>query len=172
VKRGDWTFLGVVIALAVLFFLLLRILRLEIGPAVFKYRNLSGSREVAFADIGRAYFEVLHARNAPQGVAAFWVERRGSSRVKVNLRTFPIEATAVLFTALESHSLQIEIPDLWAARRMAVSTRPNCPTAIRASAAWPCEKLPCACFLLAHRPTCCLPSKRPESAAHTAFASE
>jgi hypothetical protein len=43
--------------------------------------------------------------------------------VKVNLRTFPVEAAAVLFTALESHGIQIEVPDRWATRRMAEQVR-------------------------------------------------
>jgi hypothetical protein len=123
VKKGDWTFLGVVVVVAAVLFLLLQALRLEIGPTGFKYRNLSGSREVAFADIGRAYFEVVRAEYAPQGVAAFWVERCDGARVKVNLRTFPVEAAAVLFTALESHGIPIEVPDAWAARRMAEQVR-------------------------------------------------
>ena len=122
-KKGDWTFLGVVVAVAAVVFLLLQVPRLEVGPAGFKYRNLSGSREVAFADIGRAYFEVVRAQYAPQGVAVFWVERRDGGRVKVNLRTFPVEAAAVLFTALESPGIQIEVPDAWATRRMAEQVR-------------------------------------------------
>ncbi|MCE9530463.1 MAG: hypothetical protein K8T89_04930 [Planctomycetes bacterium] len=123
VKKGDWSYFGIIVAAAAFFFILLQVLRLEIGPKGFKYRNLSGSREVAFADVGRAYIEVLRAKNAPQGAAGFWVEQRDGSRVKVNLRTFPIEAAAVLFTALESHGVQIEVPDLWAARQMAEQVR-------------------------------------------------
>ena len=122
-KKGDWTFLGVVVGVAAVLFLLLQVPRLEVGPAGFKYRNLSGSREVAFADIIRAYFVVVRAQYAPQGVAVFWVERRDGGRVKVNLRTFPVEAAAVLFTALESHGIQIEVPDAWATRRMAEQVR-------------------------------------------------
>src|SRR5712692_2856545 len=99
-KKGDWTFLGVVVAVAAVVFLLLQVPRLEVGPAGFKYRNLTGSWEVAF-----------------------WVERRDGGRVKVNLRTFPVEAAAVLFTALESHGIQIEVPDAWATRRMAEQVR-------------------------------------------------
>jgi hypothetical protein len=123
VKKGDWTFLAVVVGVTAVLFLLLRVLRLEVGPAGFKYRNLSGSREVGFADVGRAYFEVVRAGNAPQGVAAFWVERRDGERVKVNLRTFPVEAAAVLFTALEAHGIQVEVPDAWATRQMAEQVR-------------------------------------------------
>ena len=123
VKKGDWSFLAIVILVAASFVLLLQILRLEIGPTGFKYRNLSGSREVAFAEVGRAYFEVVRTDLARQGAAAFWVERRAGSRVKVNLRTFPTEAAAVLFTALEEHGVQIEVPEAWAARRMAEQVR-------------------------------------------------
>jgi hypothetical protein len=123
VKQGDWSFLAIVILAAGGFVLLLQVLRLEIGPTRFKYRNLSGSREVAFADVSRAYFDVVRSDYAPQGAARFWVERRAGGRVKVNLRTFPTEAAAVLFTALEGHGIQIEVPEAWAARRMAEQVR-------------------------------------------------
>jgi hypothetical protein len=123
VKKGNWTVLAIVVAFAAVLFLLLQLQRLEIGGTSFKYRNLSGSREVTFADVGRAYFEVVRAKNAPQGVARFWIERRDGSRVKINLRVFPVEAAAVLFTALESHDVEIEVPDAWAARRAADQVR-------------------------------------------------
>ena len=123
VKRGDWTVLLIALGAAAVLLLLLQVLRLEVGPGGFRYRNLSGSREVAFADVGRAYFEVVRATNAPQGVAAFWVERRGGGRVKVNLRTFPVRAAATLFTALEAHGIAVEVPDDRAARRMADQVR-------------------------------------------------
>jgi hypothetical protein len=117
VKKGDWNFLAIIVGGFAVFFLLLQVLRLEIGSDGFKYRNLSGSRTVLFADVRRAYIEVERANKAPQGVAVFWVERRDERRVKVNLRTFPMQAAADLFTALETHDIQIEVPDEWAARR-------------------------------------------------------
>lgn len=111
VSRGNWTFLAVAAAAATVLFLLLQVLRLEVGPAGFKYRNLSGSREVAYADVSRAYFEVVRAEGAPRPAVAFWVDRRVGGRVKVNLRTFPIRAAAALFTALETHGISVEVPD-------------------------------------------------------------
>ena len=119
VKSGEWKFLACVAGGTALAFLLVQILRLEIGPSSFKYRNLSGVREVTFADVGRAYFEVIETSKAPQGVAVFYVDRRKGGRVKINLRTFSVAAAADLFTALESHGIQIEVPDRWASRRMA-----------------------------------------------------
>lgn len=116
-RRGDWKFLGIVVVTSFLLFFLLQLLRLEIASTWFKYRNLTGSRKVDFTDIGRAYFEVLNTHKSPQGVAVFWVERRDGSRMKINLRTFPVEASAVLFNALESHGIQIEVPDAWSVRR-------------------------------------------------------
>lgn len=117
-KKGDWNFLAIIVGAFAVFFFLLQVLRLEIGSEGFKYRNLSGSRTVLFADVRRAYVEVVRDTQAPQGVAVFWVEQQDGKRVKVNLLTFPIQAAAVLFTALETHGVQIEVPDLWAARRM------------------------------------------------------
>jgi hypothetical protein len=122
-KKGDWTFLAVVVGVAVVLFLLLQVPQLEVGRDTFKYRNLSGSREVAFTDVARAHIQVVRATKAPQGVAAFWVERHDGGRVKVNLRTFPIQAAAALFTELERHDIQIDVPDEWAARRMADQVR-------------------------------------------------
>jgi len=123
VKKGDWMFLMVDIGVVAVLFLLLQVLRLEVRSDGFKYRNLSGSREVLFAEVSRAYIEVVRASRAPQGVGVFWVERRDRGRVKVNLRTFPIQAAAALFTALEMHGIQIEVPDEWAARRIADQVR-------------------------------------------------
>jgi len=123
VRRGDWTFLALVAGVAAALFLLLHVLRLEVRPDGFKYRNLSGSRQLLFRDVRRAYIEVVRADVAPQGAGVFWVERRDGRRVKVNLRTFPIQAAASLFTALESHGIPIEVPDLWAARRLADQVR-------------------------------------------------
>lgn len=122
-KNGDWTFLAVIVGLASAVFFLVQILRLEIGPAGFQYRNLSGSRDICFTEIRRAYLEITRTRHALHGVATFWVEQNDGMRVKVNLRTFPLEAAAVLFTALEAHGIQIEVPDEWAARRMAEQVR-------------------------------------------------
>jgi hypothetical protein len=123
VKKGDWNFFTAIIVIALAFRILLQILRLEIGPLGFKYRNLSGSREVAFAEVARAYFKVVHSDYAPQGAAAFWVERSNGSPVKVNLRIFPTEAAAVLFTALVEHGIRIEVPEVWSAQRIALEVR-------------------------------------------------
>src|SRR5262245_51172140 len=59
VRRGDWTFLALVTGVVAALFLLLQILRLEIRPDGFKYRNLSGFREILFADVQRAYIAVV-----------------------------------------------------------------------------------------------------------------
>lgn len=123
VKQGDWTFLAVVVCGTVVLFLLLGVLKLEISLAGFKYRNLSGTRDVAFREVSRAFFEVVSADVAPQGVAAFWVERRNGTRVKVNLRTFAVDAAAALFTALEKQGIPIEVPDHSAAQRAAAQVQ-------------------------------------------------
>ena len=123
VTRGDWTVLVIAVGVFAALALLLQVLRLEVGPAGFRYRNLSGSRQVAFADLTRAYFEVVHAEQSPRPVAAFWVDRRAGKRVKVNLRTFPVRAAAVLFSALEAHGVAIEVPDEPSARRVADQVR-------------------------------------------------
>jgi hypothetical protein len=122
-KQSDWTFLEVVVGSALALFLLLQVLRLEIGPDGFRYRNLSGTRVVDFTEVSRAYIDVIRSEYAPQGVARFWVERRDRGRIKINLRTFPVQAAADLFTALEMHGIHIEVPDEWAARRMVDQTR-------------------------------------------------
>lgn len=122
-KSGDWTFLAVIAAVAAVSFLLSQVLRLEVRRDGFTYRNLSGSREVTFLDVRRAYIEAVRANAAPQGVGVFWVERRDGTRVKVNLRTFSIRAAAALFTALEMQGIPIEVPELWAARRLADQVR-------------------------------------------------
>jgi hypothetical protein len=87
------------------------------------YRNLSGSRRLLFDELDRAYFTVVHSKATPQGVAVFWLQPREGKAVKVNLRTFSIDAAAVLFTALDNHGISIEVPDVSAARRMAQQIR-------------------------------------------------
>jgi hypothetical protein len=122
-KSHDWSPLCVCLVAMTALFALQLVLRMEIGPTGFKYRNLSGAREIKYADVNRAYFDVIHASNAPQGVAAFFVERRDGTRVKINIRTFSVRAAADLFTKLESHGIQIEVPDAWAARRTVQQVR-------------------------------------------------
>jgi hypothetical protein len=122
-RRGDWSFLAQMAGATAVLFLLLRVLRLEIRTDGFKYRNLTGSRKVEFADVSRAYLNVVRAEAVPQGVAVFWVERKDGSKVKINLRTFPVEAAAILVTALESHGIHVEVPDASAAQQFEKQVR-------------------------------------------------
>lgn len=115
IKQGDWTLPAAVVGGTAVAFGALQVLRLEVGPDGFKYRNLSGSRGVEFAEVSRAYFEIVTANGV--SVAAFWVDRSSGKRVKVNLRTFPIRAAAVLFPALEARGIAIEVPDHRGTRR-------------------------------------------------------
>ena len=121
VKRGDWTVPAAVVGGAVVLLALPQVLRLEVGPDKFKYRNLSGSREVEFADVRRAYFEVIERNGV--AAAAFWVDRSSGERVKVNLRTFPVRAAAALFSALDARGVAVEVPDDPAARRVSDQVR-------------------------------------------------
>jgi hypothetical protein len=111
-------------SLFVVMFVLAGWSRLEIRPDGFRYRTLLGTRRVAFADVSRAYFQVVgRDRHASEGMAVFRVEKKDGQRVTVNLRMFQMNAAAVLFTALERQGIEIEIPDLVAARRMADCVR-------------------------------------------------
>lgn len=122
-KNGDWKPTAVVAAVSVAWFALQSVLRLEIGPVGLSYRNLSGSWSVEYERIQRASIEVVRPRSAPQGVATFWLQLRDGKRRKINLRTFSIEAAGALFAALESHQVQVETSDEWAARRLADQVR-------------------------------------------------
>ena len=124
IKRPErWPILAGVCGATVALFLCPSRLRLEITPDTFHYRNLSTSRTEKFSDIDRAYFQTIHSTHTPGGVAAFWIRPKQGKPVKVNLRTFPIEAAAVLFAALDEHGIPIDVPDTWAARRMARQIR-------------------------------------------------
>ena len=116
VKQGEWTVPVAAVGGAVVLLALPQVLRLEVGPDKFKYRNLSGSREVKFADVRRAYFEVIEGHGT--AAAAFWVDRSSGKRVKVNLRTFPVRGAAALFSALEARGVVVEVPAGAAARRV------------------------------------------------------
>lgn len=119
IKRGDWSFIAISVGGALLSFALLRILLLEISRSWFKYRNLTGTRTVMFGHVADAYIEVTRYTKAPQGIASFWIQLRNGDRFRINLRTFPVEAAAVLFSRLNEHGVVVTVPDKWAARRMA-----------------------------------------------------
>jgi hypothetical protein len=123
VRRGDWTFAVVAVFMMSVSFVLLTILRLEVSAEGVFYRNLSGSGFHAFEELEKAYLTVKRSDATPQGVAAFWLQPKAGRPVKINLRTFPTKAAAVLFAALENHQIAIEVPDLWPARRMAQQVR-------------------------------------------------
>jgi hypothetical protein len=123
VNNGNWTVTVVIVLVFAVLHLLLQVLRLEISATGFRYRNLRGSHEIMFKNVARAYIEVIRAKNVPQGAAVFWVEPQNGRKLKINLRTFPIQAAADLFTALELHGIKVDVPDAWAARRMAEQVR-------------------------------------------------
>lgn len=122
-KTGQWMPLTLACAGSLVGFLLLRTLRLELSPSWFKYRNLSGAHTVVYSQIADAYFDVVRRSQAPQGVSRFWIALRQGQHVKVNLRTFPVEAAARLFTAIEAQGVEVRVPDEWAARRVADQVR-------------------------------------------------
>jgi hypothetical protein len=127
ITRGDWTVLAVIGAATAIFYALLHYLRLEVRPGGFTYRNLSMNRSIEFAEVEKAYFETMVADVAPQGVATFWVQLRRGRPIKINLRTFPLRAAASLLTALELQGIPIEVPESWAAQRMARQIRKEQP---------------------------------------------
>lgn len=106
-------------------FSILAYLRLEIWESEFTYRNLRGTRSVEFGEIEKAGVETVTGEGG--SVAVFWVELRNLGKMKINLRTFPIRAAAQLFIALESHAIPINVPDGWAAQRMAGQIREERP---------------------------------------------
>jgi hypothetical protein len=116
-KRGDWTITVIVGVAAATILLLLQVLRLEIMPDGFKYRNLSGLYEISFESISLAYINVVRSPYNPAGVARFFVELKNGKRVKINFRTFSIEAAARLLLALESRKIQIVADEDWAAQQ-------------------------------------------------------
>jgi hypothetical protein len=115
-KKRDWSF--VVLSgsgTAVLFFALAYI-KMEIWSSGFIYRNLTGTRSVEFANIGKAYFERVIGHGME--FAAFWVQLRDGRKMKINLRTLPIRASALLFTALQRERIPIEVPEILDAQRL------------------------------------------------------
>src|SRR5262245_25176970 len=97
-KKNDWTGAFVVSAIVIVGAGCLRWLRLEITQDEIHYRNLSSNVHLRFDEIEGAYFDVLQAAKAPQGVARFWIKPRTESARKINLKTFPLRASAVLFS--------------------------------------------------------------------------
>ena len=109
-KNGEWTMVAVVATAALLCFVLVRALRLEVGPHGLRQRNLFGSRSLDFDQLTRARIDVLDTR-APQGCPTLCLEPREGRELRIYLRRFPVHAAAALFTALEARGLRIEVPD-------------------------------------------------------------
>lgn len=123
VVNGDWQPVLVVVVAASVLFALQLVLRLAIGPDGIGYRNLTGARSIPYAAIARARVNVLRPTKAPQGVAAFQLELHNGRRVRINLRTFSVEAAATLFSALEARGIEIKGSPEWAARRLMEQVR-------------------------------------------------
>ena len=117
-KKGNHGFLlGVLASTAALLFVL-STLRLEISPNLLKRRSIFGSDLVQFKDVAGAYISVEHSPKAPQRVASFWIQPRKGPPLKINLRSYPVQAAAMLFSILEAQGVDIDVPDAWSARRM------------------------------------------------------
>jgi hypothetical protein len=89
----------------------------KFGAADSPIDNLTGTRSVEFTNIGKAYFERVIGHRME--FAAFWVQLRDGKKMKINLRTLPIRASALLFTALQRERIPIEGPDVLDAQRLA-----------------------------------------------------
>jgi hypothetical protein len=112
---------GAALGIGILGAIALLSIRLEIGSAEVTHCSLFGSRSMAYADAKRAYFDMDPAGN--RKTPYFAVESGDKRRVRFNLRQFPIEAAAILFTRLESQRLKIEVPEVILARSMADQIR-------------------------------------------------
>lgn len=118
VKNGQWGLLNFALGTGVLLYFLLRSLRLEVSEGGLQYTSVFGSTRVQFGQVARAYISVARDVKAPQGVAFFWIQQRGAEPLKINIRLFPIRASALVFSALEAHGVQVSVPGQWAAKRM------------------------------------------------------
>ena len=100
--KGDWSVLGLAVVGSTGAFLLLSIIKLDIRSDGIIYRNLSGKRTAIFVNVDRASWDrigpFLHLR-----------QRTGSS-IKINLRTLPVRAAAILFDRLEHYRIPMEGP--------------------------------------------------------------
>ena len=113
-NTGHWTFVLWLCVGTAVQFSYLTYLKLEVRRSSLTYRNISGTRFVEFAQIERAYW-------GGKG-AVLYLRLREGDNVKINLSTFPIRASAVLFTALERNGIPIGVPGTVAAKRWARRT--------------------------------------------------
>ena len=119
----EWHAVVGICSVAIVWFVFLRRLRLEIGPDGVRCRGVIFNRTLQFAEISKAYFKTEYGGYAPQGVSFFWLQPSEGKPMKVNLRYFPIDAAALLFTALERRNIAIEVPNTWSAKRMVAQVR-------------------------------------------------
>ena len=122
-QPGQWQFLALVVAIAGILFACLRFLRLEVSPAGITYRNIFGNSFVQFAEIERAFYQVNLPdnpinREKPVAQVKFLLQAKNGKAKKLNIRVFPLKPVAVLFSALESRKIPIEVPPFRAALRM------------------------------------------------------
>lgn len=118
VKNGQWGPLNFALGTTVLLYFMLSSFRLKISENGLQYTSLFGSTSVQFGQVSRAYISVARDIKAPQGVAFFWIQQRGAEPLKINIRIFPLHASAMIFSALDAHGVPVHVPGQWAARRM------------------------------------------------------
>lgn len=108
VRYGDWEGVAISASLSLFVFAITLPLRLEIGPHGIRYRDLRGARSLEFASMTRAYLEMVHSGRR-RSLARLSMEAREDRPVRINVRTFDVEAIARLFTALEARAIEIEV---------------------------------------------------------------
>jgi hypothetical protein len=108
--KGDWRVLGLALVGATGAIVLLRIIKLDIRSDGIIYRNLSGKRTAVFVSVDSASWDRL-------GPFLRLHQRTGSS-IKINLRTLPVRAVAILFDRLEHYGIPMEGPYTWTSMRM------------------------------------------------------
>ena len=122
-RPDEWPVLAAVCAATLIGLTPFLILRLEISHRGIRYRTIYGTVSLKIEDVQRAYFTVIHSHYTPQGVAFFWLRTRQGKRMRINFNIYPERVGAVLFNILDSRGIAVEVPEFWAAQRMAKEIR-------------------------------------------------
>jgi hypothetical protein len=116
-NKGDWAIAAFGVAAAAVLLGLILYLRLEVRADGFTYRTLIINCDVAYSQVLRGHF-VTEFHDGIETGARFALELHDGSMFRPRLRSFPIQATALLFDRLEQAGVPVRDPDSGSAKRL------------------------------------------------------
>lgn len=108
VFNSAYWVLTLLCCLAVLLYSYLAYLKLEIWERGFNHRDLSGNHTFEFGQIDDVFFETVSVGDGYAPVLSVGL-KGGMERRRVPIGMFPVQASTLLFTALDRHRIAIHL---------------------------------------------------------------